>query len=309
MWLWGNSSDILGKFAQRFAKEGLIFVRQQSELKDIKYSNLTVVEDKNGKVLGFMATTKNETTNSCYPVHLSSFILGWSRVYMSRILRNMKATIDPELSPIYSDTDSYIIPKRAFDNMPKKRIGSKLGQLKSEVSGPIIYLCALAPKTYNFIFVDSTTLEIKTRTRCKGIPHTGEDYNAFEDYIVDEPEEAIQHFEAHLNDEDLTGANIRERNYFVWNGEEVSVHSLIPSKLFPRLLKKEVIMELLFGAMERQLDYSNIERIRIAPTYKKRTLYKTPWWESGKRIYKENAGEFDYAYAPGHQVLDELFIA
>jgi hypothetical protein len=106
----------------------------------------------------------------------------------------------------------------------------------------------------------------------------------------------------------MTGADIRERNYFFWDGQEITIHEKIPSEMFPKILKGEMHMELLFGAMQRELDYSNIDRITIAPTYKKRTLYKTPWWSANKRIYKENAGEFDHAYAPGHQAINELLV-
>jgi hypothetical protein len=295
---------LTGKFAQRFAEEGLIFVRKQSELAGIEFYNLTTVNDSDGRILGFMASIKNYTPTACYPVHLSSFILGHSRCFMSRILRNMNATTEPQDSPIYSDTDSYIINKRVFLRLPAKRLGKKLGQLKPEVNGKIIHVCALAPKTYRFIYVDAETLEVKCQTRCKGISHTPEAYDAFDDCVASNPEEAIEHYEIHQNKEDMSGADIRERKYFFFNqANELMVTDKIPGLAFPKLLTGELRMELLWGGMERNLDYSNLETISIAPTYKTRTIYKTPWWQSNKRIYKSNHGAFDYAYPPGHKDL------
>jgi hypothetical protein len=299
-------NSLTGKFGQKFTDEGLIFVRDQSELNGVDFYNLTEVVDKDGRVLGFIASTKIETETACYPVQLTCFILGHSRCYMSRVLRNMNATTDPTKSPFYSDTDSWIVKIAEMNALPKKRVGKALGQLKSEVDGKIIYFCALAPKTYVIIFVDEKTFEVKCRVRCKGIPHPGDDYDAFDHFDSSMKKDAIVHHSLHASGSDMTGANIKERNYFFFDKDEkiTEVTSRIPSYMFPRILDGEVSMQLLFGAMERKFDYSHLDSIAIAPTYKARTMYKTPWWKSGKRIYPPNSGRFDFALAPGHQLLE-----
>lgn len=297
-------NSLTGKFGQRFIAEGLIFVRDQSELAGIDFFNLTEVVDKDGRVLGFIASIKQETDTACYPVQLTCFILGHSRCFMSRILRNMKATTKPKRCPLYSDTDSWIVPHQLMNKLDPKRLGKALGQLKSEVNGKIIYFCALAPKTYIIIFVEEETLEVKCRVRCKGIPHPSDDYDAFDHFDSEMKEDAVKHFNLHASGNDLSGANIKERNYFFVDKDgNLEVTSRIPSYMFPRILDGEVTMQLLFGAMARKFDYSNLDSIAIAPTYKSRTMYKTPWWKSGKRIYLPNSGRFDGAFAPGHEEL------
>jgi DNA polymerase type B, organellar and viral len=295
---------LTGKFAQKFIEEGLLFVRKQSELEGIDFYNLTSVQDEQGRILGWIASIKNETTTACYPVHLSCFILGHSRCFMSRILRNLGATTDINKSPLYSDTDSWIIKKSVFDTIPKKRVGPKLGQLKSEVDGKIIYFCALAPKTYILMFVVESTLEVKCRVRCKGIPHPVEDYDAFDEWISKMEEKAVDHYNIRASGQDMSGADIKERNYFFTDKEgNLTVTSRIPANAFPEILKGELKMESLFGAMERIFKYGSLQDISIAPTFKSRTIYKTPWWKQGKRIYLEDAGEYDPAYPPGHESL------
>jgi hypothetical protein len=301
-------NSLTGKFGQKFTEEGLVFVRDQSELVGIDFYNLTEVMDKDGRILGFIASVKQETETACYPVQLTCFILGHSRCYMSRVLRNMNATTEPSKCPLYSDTDSWIVKEELLRALPAKRVGKKLGQLKSEVDGKIIYFCALAPKTYLIIFVVEETLEVKCRVRCKGIPHPSDDYNAFDHFDSTMQESAVNHYNLHASGSDMTGANIKERNYFFFDkdGQIAEVTSRIPSYMFPRILDGEVSMQLLFGAMERKFNYSNLDQIAIAPTYKARTLYKTPWWESGKRIYLPNAGRYDVAFPPGHKQLANL---
>lgn len=141
---------------------------------------------EDGKQNGHFVHLKNTQTYSNFPIQLSVQILGNSRVYMSQLCDAFNGYRDPKMAPIYGDTDSLIVPRKAYTALEQSKekeggwIGNELGQLKNEFPGKkIIGVIILAPKTYMIIFMDEKTYQIQCKMKCKGIPHYTEIYNPF----------------------------------------------------------------------------------------------------------------------------------
>lgn len=294
---------LTGKFAQKLALESIYFVTKQEELVGKTYHHLTEVMDENGEVIGFMATIPQHFDSTSYPVHLSCFILAWSKVFMSRILRNCDGYRNKLHCPKYGDTDSYILLDEAFQSLPKKRLGKNLGQLKSEIPGKIYQVDTIGPKTYSVRYVEEESLRLYSRTRCKGIPHPEGDYDTYSYYETSDLEAAKKHYQDKKENKDCSYADIKERNYFFFKEDKVAVCSRIPAMMFTQILKEKITMEVLFGTMHRDFDYANLDDIQIAPGFQIRTLNKNPYWKRNCRIYLPYANSTDLAYPPGHKDL------
>jgi hypothetical protein len=301
---WMN--DLSGKFGQESSLETCRVVRDLATYQGINAQETTVVEDKDGRPLAWVVTETKEHEQSDYPIQLSCFILGWSKVSMSKILREAGLLQDAALSILYSDTDSYIMNIKAWEKIPKEmKSGSVLGGIKLEVNGKIIHGVFLAPKTYMIVYIDANTLEIKARFRGKGIPHIGHDYPAF---VIETHAEQLKR-NSKIPEEAPNGVepiDIKDRQYHFKqvDSDEVENLSRIPAHYFHDILLGNRTMSVKFGSIERTFDYSNTERIKLRNCYKKRTLMKTNWWDKGKRILvKDEEGKtfIDHpAYPPGH---------
>lgn len=300
---------LTGKFGQKQCVEKIHIVRDMNELKNISYFNLdTITDSDTGEVLGFCAEERTDYTYTSYPIHLSCFILGHSRVIMSRIMRNMGSYYNKKLCPYYGDTDSFIVCTEAKNNCPKKRFGKELGQLKSEVEGKIVGIIVIAPKSYNIVYVCERTKKIMTRTRCKGIPHPGEDYEALNEYPSPHHMEIMNMKTDIEKKKFFVSSDIRMTGYIIEEENNIQVSTHIPSRIFPKLLSQEARVTCLYGSMKRQLDLSDMSRISIFPTHLSRELGKTNWWKTGKRLLEDPSNLCSITHPPGHQFFIQELI-
>lgn len=148
--------------------------------------------DESGSVSGFFIRVKKIISLSQFPIQLSVFILAFSKLIMSKLLDALGGYRNPRLCPLYGDTDSLIVVKEAYDNLPEKWKGKELGQVKNEEAGnPIVCLIVLAPKTYMYLYIDKKTRKLLCKMKCKGIPHYKEPYDPFERTIFTETEKEL----------------------------------------------------------------------------------------------------------------------
>ena len=285
---WMN--DMSGKPAQETCNTKIHLVQKTEdiELKG-RLVEVTPVQNNIGKTLKWMLTEEFDSEFSNYPIQLSCFILGHSKVTMSRFIRESGLKCEYVNGVGYSDTDSYILHRKSWEKINADlKHDTKLGCIKQEVEGKIIAFACLAPKTYLITYVHSKTLEILCRIRCKGIPHRGDDYPAF-----------IKMATGKIEDEKL---DITMRRYEFVNTETNEVENLqrIPADYFHDILHGDRTVKAVFGAMKREFNYANTDNICITPVCNTRTVMKTRWWDSGKRIIKG-----PYAFPPGHKQLKE----
>jgi hypothetical protein len=111
-----------------------------------------------------------------YPCYVSMCVVAYARRDISKKMRSINGYRDPETCYLYTDTDSILIKKNAFNKLPRKYIGKELGQFENEFpNARIIAYRSLAPKTYCLCLLikkgEKYTLAYKVR--CKGIPHIG----------------------------------------------------------------------------------------------------------------------------------------
>ena len=317
-------NGLTGKFGQHtvLCAIMLFYIGQKIEH---SMRNVTEIYDDDEFLVGWYGVKDVEQKYAPFPIHLSAFILGWARVIMSQFLRAMKVEKDDVYCPIYGDTDSLILHHIAYDRLPEKFKGDKeLGQLKLELGeSKILSIYVLAPKTYNITYIDGKTLEIKTKTRSKGIPHDGEAYDAFEKYEIDGLREELALKEANFLDERSKTAglskvlfsdsplDLHERVYiFKGKDEEIlKCCSKIPSLDFVSILNRQISVECVFGGMIRSFQPGEVGNIFIARDSKKRTMYKTNWWNKGARILSDLDKDVEYptAYAIGHEKIMAQF--
>jgi hypothetical protein len=181
---------------------------------------------------------------------------------------------------------------------------SVLGKIKLEVTGKIIQFCAIAPKTYNIVYVHEKTKEILCRTRCKGIPHIGEDYPAF---TVSKhlSKHELEH-ESDESSEEEEVIDIKMRKFKIEDlARKTTFYSTrLTADHFEGIYKKTHNITCFFGSMDRKLNVAIAEETNIRPAIKHRSMQQTPWWEKGKRMLKEIEGEI-IGFPPGHKILQK----
>jgi hypothetical protein len=145
--------------------------------------NMTEITGDEGKSLAWYYEIAKADEFASFPAHLSAFILGWSKVAMSRMRTALGIQTDPFHCPWYEDTDSIIVHNSAWERLApefKQTSKKELGRLKLEIENcKIIMIYVLAPKTYMVVYICGKTLAVKMKLRAKGIPRIGEDYLAF----------------------------------------------------------------------------------------------------------------------------------
>jgi len=196
--------------------------------------------------------------------------------------------------------------------------GAELGQAKQEIDGKIVKVIVLGPKNYVVIFLCAKTLKLMAKARCKSIPHTLKDYDAFCKWHVSEEEQqkALNIYDT-IKDKStmdfVLGTNIKSR-YYIFEEVETglkSVHSKIPATWFEDILDGTKIMTVLYGTMFRRFCPTCPDNILIAPDMKHRNMGKNSFWKRNnpKRIQKESATTwYPTAYPPGHYQLNENVI-
>lgn len=124
-----------GKFGQKVCDEVThLIIGSELDTQNLvgKVTNLIYSADED-EVLAAIVKEKLIKETSNYPIHFSTFILGRSKVHMSRFFRKSGAYWNPLFVAVYGDTDSVIIPYDAIKDMDKKYFGKELGQMKDEM--------------------------------------------------------------------------------------------------------------------------------------------------------------------------------
>lgn len=104
--------------------------------------------------LACMVQCPQTVTTTPFCLNATVWILSWSRVHMSRFMREIDGYRNVERSPKYGDTDSLFITAATALCASAYFFGKKLGQFKNEMpSCKIIALYTLAPKTYMKVFL------------------------------------------------------------------------------------------------------------------------------------------------------------
>lgn len=323
-------NSVTGKFGQRLKKVKVHFF-MVNDIIDIKLRDMTEIDDNDGQLVGWYGLEDLEEETCSYPIHLSSFILGWSRVEMSKVMRKMGkkqksenetsaeklermqgAYLEVEDAPIYGDTDSLMVKSLLYDRLPMIMKGDKdLGQMKSEVNGKIIAVTVLAPKTYHYVYIDDKSKKIYSVTKSKGIPHGCRPYYAFENHPVD-PEQKKEHIQNYhkikrRKDNPKEGycqnVDVSKKGYIFKSndtGEIIHVCSRIPYDLFVQLYEGSVVMEAIYGGMVRKFNSGLPNEIFIAPDFKLRNAKVKDWWSQKKRIHITSAEKYPTALPPGH---------
>lgn len=314
-------NDSSGKPAQKPFFE-TSYLRKVEEINGLDPKNKRVIEkteicDEDGTLLAILEKHEAGRAYTDFPTQFTSFILGYSKVWMSLALEALGGYHDPEKAPFYGDTDSLFVHVDQWNAMSEEWKPTELrelGRFKLEINGKIIAIYVLAPKCYLFIYICAKTLRIMCRTRCKGFPHEPNDYEAFEKIPALNQERCEQLYK------DLSKKNppeyydyidIKERIYIFVDLENEEHHYLarIPADYWVRVLDGTMSLQCIFGSMLRSNKPYDIDEICIQPNYRNRTLGQgrdptKNWWTNGKRIIRPNSQPFETAYPPGHVLLE-----
>lgn len=311
-------NGLTGKFGQHVINSVILLYLEGQEI-SANVKNITEIFDDNRRILGWYATSEKYSDYAPFPIHLSAFILAWARIYMSKMLRRMDIHKCPIYCPIYGDTDSLILHAHAWKKLPEKWKGSKeLGQMKFEVSGKIIRVTVLAPKTYEVTYIEEKTFQIKSIVKSKGIPHPHDICHTFDDFRDTDEEliRAVGEINFLKNRESSLVFSktviVKSKNYVFrdHNGDIIGCYTRIPPCMFEEILYRRLTMECVFGGMVRKFEPGNIDGIYVAPDSKMRTFNKTDWW--GRGLRKLSAADkgipFPTAYPQGHEKLDGIIL-
>jgi len=313
-------NGLTGKFAQHLLQMiHHIYLKDQPICHDVR--EMTEIFDELENILGWFAVSDVETEYCGFPIHLSAFILAYSRIYMSKLLRKMDITTDCKLCPLYGDTDSLILPNEAWMRLPEKYKGEvNLGQMKYEIHGKIIEIIVVAPKTYCITYIEDKTYAIKSITKSKGIPHSTKPYRTMDLFLHDQNElergeREFNRMEAKKNDKNQLPSDevkLTTKNYLF---KDLDNNILFSSRRIPRKCVKEVLyrrmnMDCVYGSMERKVKAGNIENISVTLMSARRRFGKTDWWSTGVRVVPEkDKSEYLYASAVpvGHHRLTSKY--
>jgi len=303
-----------------------------------RLGQIRTIRNEQNKVVSYLVDIYNQDTNdSPFPIHLSSFILAESKVFMSKLIRRMNIQKDPILTPIYSDTDSYIMHHNGFDRLNQKYVGKLLGQLKKEIDGKILGIVVIAPKTYQIIYVAEEDRKIYCMMRCKGIPHISNEFPYHSDHTIpmDDKEftrdEIIQKFKHIYNrkSRDPCPNVIMKQFYYMeipiekslvknedrddaWF-EGIQFYKRIHFEIAFRMISGKTKVECLYPQFIRSTHGAMIDDIQVTPDWSVRSVFNNLWWSSPdcNRIYPSFTDKHDYyqtAYPIGHQVFENASI-
>lgn len=316
-------NDLTGKFGQKTVCSEVHVTKTPCPEKGV--STLIWGDDWD---LNVFLTTEYKTTNyTSYPVQLSCFILGWSKVRMWELLQKMNILYREEDNVYYGDTDSYIMHRKCWDALPdyeKSTEAKELNRVKLEVDGKIIRIIVLGPKMYMVIFICSKTSRLMSMVRCKGIPHTPIPYPAGVVKPTGTSTDKLQSIEDWFTENDqmrslkskkqpystvLPPAKpvvLGEVNYkftFPDENKETVYTKQIPSDYFAKMLTGEVKCEVYYPTFKRTVDLIKSDSLFITAEYSRRNMIAVPWWQKGKRILLEGATLGDPSYPPGHEKI------
>lgn len=225
-----------------------------------------------------------------HATQISVFILAHARRKMSKMLWAIGGYTDRNRCFLYTDTDSMILRKEAFESIPKKYIGHSLGQLEDEFpNGYIISARFLAPKTYTLTLLSKTDAGyvLKVKTRCKGIPHRGDvfeprSYTNEQWFVCLDPEKPV----------DLKGRwyTITSLNADDEDEEDVEYVPFLSVPEYEDVLSGTKQVQVIYGSLEKNFPNGDGGRcvFKIRTQYRTRSLALESWWSKGKRVIQED---------------------
>jgi len=245
-------------------------------------------------------------------------VVAYARRDMSKKIRSINGYRNPEMCYLYTDTDSMIMKKCAFDKLPSKFIGKNLGQFEDEFpNDKIISFRALAPKTYCLALLLNKGVEgftIGYKVRCKGIPHTGGVIEARTFPTVKKIEEVLDIVYEEVN-------NIRDKYYILHDVEETpesdSKATIIPFidiDVFDFCLFGTHTVTCYYGTMikSRSFGQETKQYFSIKTMWATRRLVFDIYWmkEDCDRIFKEDnkLAMRNITLCRGSELTDEMTI-
>lgn len=323
----GALNGLTGKFGQHVNLQR-IHVYGPNDVIDVGVHDVTRVVNDKGETVGWYAVSDVRAAYCPYPIDKSSFILAHSKVIMSQIMKAMYipreeddeetaalrkklgAYMETDLCPGYGDTDSLMVHRKLWDALPSHMKGDKdLGQLKLEINGKILDYTVLAPKTYNFIYVDEKTKQVLSITKAKGIPHTKAPHDAFGLFPLDElkvkkANDIYKHLEKRSNIlQSCKEVELRDRFYLIFmDGNLLHSCYIIPPTFIPGILEGEMEVLCLFGGMRRRFECTAESGLYVMPDYNRREYNKNIWWSSCQRQHLKE-GEYPTSLPEGHYLL------
>lgn len=264
-----------------------------------------------------------EVEATAFPIHIASQILGNSRVFMSRLMRQVGAYHKIENCPYYGDTDSLIFHHSVLSQFPKDVLGKDLGTFKDEIPhGKIVMFIILAPKMYMNVYLAKDSegqMQLWCQFKSKGIPHSSDPYLVKDSNLVSE-EQRKKALEIHRfiqnktnREQHFTGVDVKDKIYIRYQkGEEDDEENYIVRNK----LHLDDVFEILFGGaqvfcyfgrMIRNINAEvDIDNVGIAIDYEQRQVAKNLWWYSNKRRFPLHPTEaFPMSYPIGHEKVEE----
>jgi len=309
-----------GKWAQRLVKtvHKLLIGSAMEQDSQLKAESVNFIYSEYGEVLAKVVKQKNEATTSPYPLHMSVFILAYSRERMSNFTRAIKGYTNPTYVPTYGDTDSIFVDSESVKQVDKIEFGKNLGQMDDEKPGCyIIASIVLAPKTYMILWVKFATQHgplaengkelhsipnLWVKFTSKGIPHTRDDYDPFGDYSVSpetaEMVEDIINFQENRTTTKNKYPNVELKKYYFYkvyqdSERECEIKDRLTWTDMEDLIHEKASILSIFGGMVRNLiSLSDVNDMGVNMDYQRRSIVNQPWWKKGHRVV--NAMTYPY---------------
>lgn len=281
-----------GKHAQKsITKKVILNIGNDISKIDIYCHDIENIYNEKGELVAYYQEVEDIKKTTPYPLQLSVFILGNSRVSMSRFTRLIDGYSNNNNVPIYGDTDSLVITKQSIANIDPIQFGPYLGQMKDEMpKSKIIAQITLAPKTNMKLYIDNDA-KAYTIFTSKGIPHIREPYEINKTYFVSrEKEKEALEIANFLSSRDSTKSHFQH----VTLGEPLFVKTYLDLMVFKEvkdrltwkdveeLLQEPPIVEIicLFGGMVRKLKPgADLDEMGIYLDYLRRNLKAESWWK------------------------------
>jgi hypothetical protein len=174
-------NSLYGKFAQKIQKQYSSVVAKlphdvERVWKGLSNFEISSVFNPDHTKIGYLVKADKDKgdVKVNYPSYISMCVVAYARRDMSKKMRSINGYSDPNNCYLYTDTDSVLLKKSAFDKLPGKYIGKELGQFENEFpNASIIAYRSLAPKTYCLCLLTKkdNKFTLAFKVRCKGIPH------------------------------------------------------------------------------------------------------------------------------------------
>ena len=257
------------------------------------------VYDDDGMIVGKFVKTKHIPETSPYPMHISVFVLGYSKEKMSQFLRLIKGYTKKEYVPTYGDTDSLFADSESLKGLSKEELGDSLGQMKDENPGnPYIAQITLGPKTRFDMWIEVNEKDSKARLfgkfTSKGIPHIRSQYDPYGNYLVsEEKKNKVLEIINFINTRENTKTKYPEVNlgeYYYYktyhDRDDYEIKDRITWPDMEDLIHERATILSIFGGMVRVLtQVEHIEQMGVNMDYSKRCIINNLWWKQGFRVF------------------------